>query len=158
MKPLLALINTKSVSVILLLGPGNDGTAGRSMLSRRCRSQQHADGELQDGSRLPHLTSGIPAASAKERFLGRGMMNPSGATAYSAYPPPSSRAYTLSPFLNLVTPLPTSETTPATSSPKIWLAPVTVCANVLMCSEYNTEMSVVLEYSLSTLQTRLGCC
>lgn len=113
---------------------------------------------MKSTSRMPlHHTSGTAAASVNDRFLGSGMTKPSGAAAYSAYPPPSRSANTLSPFLNLLAPSPVSTTTPAASRPKISLAPACdqddhVCAT---CAGCNCHMATVCYVSQLT---GVSCC
>lgn len=68
--------------------------------------------------------SGIAAAWQSVRLGGIGMRSSSGTTTYSAYPPPGSKAMTLSSsFQSLLTPGPRLSTVPATSRPIMSLSP-----------------------------------
>lgn len=69
--------------------------------------------------------SGMAAAWIKVMSLGIGIRRPSGTVTYCAWPPPESRAITLSPtFHRPEQPGPSPATAPAASRPKISLAPL----------------------------------
>jgi hypothetical protein len=70
-----------------------------------------------------HATSGSAAASASPTPSGTGSNCTAGTAAYSAYPPPASKAHTDWPTDQPVTPGPTSAMVPETSSPRVSLAP-----------------------------------
>ncbi len=67
--------------------------------------------------------SGIPAAATRSTPPGSGRHCTSGATQYSAYPPPDTSAQTRSPSRQRATLSPHSAITPDTSRPGISLAP-----------------------------------
>ncbi len=68
--------------------------------------------------------SGMAAAWQSVRLEGAAMRSSSGTATYSAYPPPQSKAMTLSPGLQpAVTPRPRVSTVPATSRPMMSLSP-----------------------------------
>ena len=77
---------------------------------------------------LPQPAQQAGAASAGEVLFGDVRSSGSkrehaGSSAAGSHPPPSSRAITLSPTLNLWAPSPSCRTSPAASSPKTSLAP-----------------------------------